>query len=85
MIRYKIVEISTVTDDQIESVVNDFTAKGWNFEHIQFAMREGSKRPAMAFIFFTREVNENEPQQAQGPVGPQEPADSSPPAPEVSI
>ncbi|MBK7860183.1 MAG: hypothetical protein IPJ65_16525 [Archangiaceae bacterium] len=27
---------------------------GWNFDNVHFAMRETSKRPAMAFVFFTR-------------------------------
>ena len=49
------VEISLVTDEEIERVVNEAVAVGWAFEHVQFAMRESSKRPAMAFVFFTRE------------------------------
>lgn len=51
---YKVIELSTVTDVDIESVINEWTGKGWTFEYIQFAMREASKRPAMAFVFFTR-------------------------------
>src|SRR6185295_4387856 len=35
---------------------NEWTAKGWGLDGVQFAMRESSKRPAMAFVFFTREV-----------------------------
>ena len=27
---------------------------GWKFDGLQFAMRESSKRPSMAFVFFTR-------------------------------
>ncbi len=52
---YKVVEIGTVTDEAIETVLNEWTAKGWHFESLQFAMRESSKRPAMAFVTFTRE------------------------------
>lgn len=51
---YKVVEISMVTDDALEDCINQWTRKGWNFEGIQFAMRESSKRPAMAFVLFTR-------------------------------
>jgi hypothetical protein len=40
-------------------------AKGWSLDGIQFAMRESSKRPAMAFVLFTRDgpanVDENQP------------------------
>ena len=52
---YKVVETGTVTDEGIESILNEWTSRGWNFDGIQFAMRESSKRPSMAFITFTRE------------------------------
>jgi hypothetical protein len=52
---YKIVEASTVTDEALEAIVNEWAAKGWALDGIQFAMRESSKRPAMAFVLFTRE------------------------------
>ena len=51
---YKVVELSTVTDEELERVINEWTRKGWIFDRIQFAMRESSKRPAMAFVIFTR-------------------------------
>ena len=52
-VRWKIVETSSVTDESLEGIVNDWTAQGWTFEGMQFAMRESSKRPAMAFVMFT--------------------------------
>ena len=55
MIQYKIVETSNVTDEELEEIVNEWVESGWNFEGFQFAMRESSKRPAMAFAVFTRE------------------------------
>ena len=67
--RWKIVESSSVTDDSLESIVNDFTAAGWTFEGIQFAMRESSKRPAMAFVLFTR-AEEVRDQDQDLPVSP---------------
>jgi hypothetical protein len=51
---YKVVEASTVTDEAIERIINEWVGKGWSFDGIQFAMRESSKRPAMAFVLFTR-------------------------------
>ena len=54
MITYKVVEIGSVTEDAIEEALNNWCAKGWNFDGLQFAMRESSKRPAMAFALFTR-------------------------------
>lgn len=51
---YKVVEISTVTDEEIERVINQQVEAGWLFDGMQFAMRESSKRPSMAFLLFTR-------------------------------
>ncbi len=59
MLTYKVVEIGTVTEDVIEETLNDWSSKGWNFDGLQFAMRESSKRPAMAFALFTREAGEH--------------------------
>jgi hypothetical protein len=55
MLVYKVVEVSTVSEDMLEEVLNEWTDKGWHFEGMQFAMRESSKRPSMAFVTFTRE------------------------------
>lgn len=53
--RYKVKEVSTVTDEVLERTINELVAEGWHFDSLQFAMRDNSKRPAMAFIMFTRE------------------------------
>jgi hypothetical protein len=53
--RYKVVELGTVTDEEIERALNEWTAEGWQFDTMQFAMRDSSKRPSMAFVTFTRE------------------------------
>jgi len=52
---YKVVELGTVTEESIEDVINKWTTKGWDFNGMQFAMRESSRRPAMAFVLFTRQ------------------------------
>jgi hypothetical protein len=59
---YKVVETSNVSDEELEEILNEWTSGGWTLEGIQFAMRESSKRPSMAFVLFTRE-------------GPKEPED----------
>jgi hypothetical protein len=52
-LHYKVVELSTVDEGSLERAVNTWIAQGWILENVQFAMRESSKRPAMAFVFFT--------------------------------
>ncbi len=51
---YKVVETSDVTDVELERILNEYTAEGWTLDTMQFAMRDSSKRPAMAFLTFTR-------------------------------
>jgi len=55
MLTYKVVEINIVTDEGLESAINEWVRQGWSLDGIHFAMREASKRPAMAFILFTKE------------------------------
>lgn len=38
----------------LEQAVNRWVREGWHLENVQFAMRESSKRPSMAFVFLTR-------------------------------
>jgi hypothetical protein len=58
MLIYKVVEINTVAEECLEKALNEWTRLGWHFDSMQFAMRESSKRPSMAFILFTREEEE---------------------------
>jgi len=53
-LQYKVVELSTVDEATLEDTVNSWVPRGWTVESVHFAMRESSKRPAMAFVFFTR-------------------------------
>lgn len=59
-LRYKVVETSSVTEEELERILNEWTARGWTLDSVQFAMREASKRPSMAFVTFTRPVGEAE-------------------------
>jgi len=52
---YKVVETSDVSDVELERILNEYTKQGWCLDAIQFAMRDSSKRPAMAFVTFTRD------------------------------
>lgn len=52
--QYKVVELSTVTDETIEHTVNHWVSQGWQFDQIQFVVRDASRRPSMAFVFFVR-------------------------------
>jgi hypothetical protein len=72
-LRYKFVELSIVTDESLENAVNEWVAQGWQLEGIRFVTTEHSRRPAMAFVSFTRE-------------GPAEAADPEPPSePQVLV
>ena len=53
---YKVVELSQVTDQEIEPTLTEWTEQGWTFDSMQFAMRDSSRRPSMAFVSFVREV-----------------------------
>ena len=53
--RYKVVETSSVTDEELERILNEWTARGWTLDGVRFAMTDASRRPAMAFVMFTRE------------------------------
>ncbi len=53
VLQYKVVELSTVDEAALEQAVNVWVQQGWTVESVHFAMRESSKRPAMAFVFFT--------------------------------
>lgn len=57
---YKVVETSTVTDECLEALINEWVGRGWQLDEIKFAMKESSKRPSMAFVFFVKEAEENE-------------------------
>jgi hypothetical protein len=51
---YKVIELAIVTDESIEAALNEWTARGWAFDTLQFAMRDSSPRPSMAFAVFRR-------------------------------
>jgi len=52
--RYKVVEVSPVSEETLEDALNRWTAQGWNFESLHFVSREGSHRPALAYLFLVR-------------------------------
>jgi hypothetical protein len=51
---FRVVEVSPVAEETLERALNDRAADGWSFESIHFVTREGSHRPAMAYLFFVR-------------------------------
>lgn len=53
---YKVVEVSTVTDDALTRVLNDMSRQGWVYDGMTFVPNEASKRPRMAFVIFTKDV-----------------------------
>jgi len=64
---YKVVEVSPVGEDTLERALDRWTAEGFDFQSIHFVMREGSHRPAMAYLFFLGRRDEG--RQDQDPRG----------------
>ena len=54
---YRVVETSTVTDESLTRILNEQTSAGWTFDGMTFVPNDASKRPKMAFVIFTREVD----------------------------
>jgi hypothetical protein len=53
---YRVVEVSPVAEETLEKALNDGVAEGWGFESVHFVTREGSHRPALAYLFLVRRV-----------------------------
>ena len=53
-VEYKFVETSVVTDESLETIVNEWVGQGWQLDGIHFISAPSSKRPVMAFLAFTR-------------------------------
>ena len=51
---FKVVEVSPVGEETLERALNDWTREGWAFQSVHFVSREGSHRPALAYLFFVR-------------------------------
>jgi hypothetical protein len=56
--QYKVVECSPVTEEELERTLNEWTGEGYALDGIHFVVREASKRPAMAFVLFTKKERE---------------------------
>jgi tRNA1(Val) A37 N6-methylase TrmN6 len=59
-LRYKFIELSIVTEQTIEDVVNDWVGRGWQLEGIRFVTSEHTKRPVMAFVSFINYASDGE-------------------------
>jgi hypothetical protein len=49
-----VIELTDVSDHAIADALNGALADGYRFESIHFVTQQGSRRPTMAFLFFTR-------------------------------
>jgi hypothetical protein len=58
---YKVMEVSPVGEETLERALNDATGEGWSFQSIHFVARDGSHRPALAYLFFVRAGRPREP------------------------
>jgi len=57
---YKVAETSTVTDEELERILNEHSQEGWTLDDIHFVTKDSSHRPVMAFITFTRSTRTRE-------------------------
>lgn len=57
---YKVIELATVDERGLEAALNAATREGFRLDSTHFAMRESSRRPAMAFLYFVREAEDEE-------------------------
>ncbi len=53
---YRVVEVSPVAEETLEEALNQGAAEGWSFESVHFVSREGSHRPALAYLFLVRKA-----------------------------
>jgi hypothetical protein len=60
-LRYKVVETSSVTDEELERIFNEWTQRGWELDGVRFAISDASRRPVMAFVTFVREGEADPP------------------------
>ena len=58
MTEYKVIELAVVTDETIEKALNQWNQEGWIFDQLHFVVRENSRRPSMAYLFFIRDIEE---------------------------
>jgi hypothetical protein len=52
--QYKVIETSDVTEDNLEEILNRWTAEGWRYDGMQFVVKESARRPSMAFVLFVK-------------------------------
>jgi hypothetical protein len=57
---FKVVEVSPVGEETLERALNDRAREGWSFQSIHFVSRDGSHRPALAYLFFVRDGGRGE-------------------------
>jgi len=51
---FKVVELTNVSDVEIEAALNRAASEGYRFDTIHFVTPAGSRRPSLAFLFFLR-------------------------------
>jgi len=60
MLEYKVVEVSDVTEDNLERALNHWTREGWRFDGMHFVVRETARRPSMAFVLFVKSTENDD-------------------------
>ncbi|MCB1154056.1 MAG: DUF4177 domain-containing protein [Deltaproteobacteria bacterium] len=55
----KVRETMAVSEETLTEIINEMAQDGWRYDTVHFAMREASRRPAMAFLIFYKTVDDD--------------------------
>jgi hypothetical protein len=55
--RWKVSEVQRVDEATLERTLNAAAEDGWELERIDYIKEFGVRRPAMAYLYFTRPVS----------------------------
>ena len=51
---FKVVEIAPVDEEKLEKALNEWAARNYELDRLEFVCQPGVRRPVMAYLFFRR-------------------------------
>jgi hypothetical protein len=52
---WQVVELTSVTEEDLTALINEQHDSGWQFERADYIKETGIRRPQMAFVHFRRD------------------------------